>query len=119
MEREIVQQIIELEVEEDEDPFDGLTGTEVADVYQHLKPEDWHLFRHFKKFHATYYKLYRDNVPSHHLARGIVSQIFCGILARDKETIANARVEILVAERLKDLCKNSVWLSQLNYRPTD
>ena len=70
-----------------------------------MKPEDRWLFRQFKSFHKLYYNLHGHDAPNHHLARGIVSQIFSGLPARDAETIANAWAELLLAERLKELCK--------------
>ena len=68
-----------------------------------MKPEDRRLFRQFKSFHKLYFNLHGHDVPSHHLT--IISEIFSGLPARDMDTIANARVEQLVAKRLKDLCK--------------
>ena len=101
-----IQQLVEIEVEEDEgDPFEGMNNAKIADIYHRMKPEDCRLFRQFKSFHKLYYNLHGYDVPSHQLARGIVSEIFSGLPARDTETIANARTELLAAERLKDLCK--------------
>ena len=103
---EAVQQIVDIEVEEDEgDPFEGMNNAQIAEIYNKMKPEDRQLFRQFKSFHKLYYNLHGHDAPSHHLARGIVSQIFSGLPARDAETIANARAELLAAERLKELCK--------------
>ena len=70
-----------------------------------MKPEDCQLFRQFKSFHKLYYNLHGHDTPSHHLARGIVSQIFSRLPAQDAETIANSWAELLAAERLKELCK--------------
>ena len=70
-----------------------------------MKPEDRWLFRQFKSFHKVYYNLHGHDAPSHHLARGIVSQIFSELPARDAKTIANAWAELLAAEQLKELCK--------------
>ena len=95
---EAVQQVVDIEVEEDED-------AQIAEIYNKMKPEDHRLFRQFKSFHKLYYNLHGHDAPSHHLARGIVSQIFSRLPARDAETIANAPAELLVAERLKELCK--------------
>ena len=93
-------------MEEDEgDPFEGMNNAQIAEIYNKMKPEDRRLFRQFKSFHKLYYNLHRHDAPSHHLARGIVSQIFSGLPARDAETIANAWAELLAAERLKELCK--------------
>ena len=88
-----------------DDPLEGLTNVKIAEIYRKLKPEDLHLFRQFKRFHKTYYNLHGHNALSHQLTRGIVSEIFGGLPSRDVETIANARAELLVAEILKDLCK--------------
>ena len=88
--QEAIIKIVEMEVKEDEgDPLEGLTNKEIAEIYAKLKRED-------KQLH---------DAPSHQLARGIIREMFSGLLARDTETIANARAEFLAAERLKDLCK--------------
>ena len=70
-----------------------------------MKPKDWRLFHQFKSFHKLYYNLHSHDAPSHHLTRGIISEIFSGLPALDADTIANARAELLATERLKDLCK--------------
>ena len=49
--------------------------------------------------------MHGHDAPSHHFARGIICEMFSGLPARDADTIANARAELLMAERLKDLCK--------------
>ena len=104
--RKAIRDIIELEVEEDElDPLEGITNKEIAEIYAKLKPEDKRLFRQFKHFHHTYYQLHGHDAPSHQLTRGIIREMFSGLPARDAETIANARAELLATERLKDLCK--------------
>ena len=93
-------------MEEDEgDSFEGMNNAQIAEIYNKMKPEDRRLCRQFKSFHKLYYNLHGHDAPSHHLARGIVSQIFSRLPARDTETIANAQAELLVAERLKELCK--------------
>ena len=93
-------------MEEDEgDPFEGMNNAQIAEIYNKMKPEDRRLFRQFKSFHKLYHNLHRHDAPSLHLARGIVSQIFSGLPARDAETIANARAELLAMEQLKELCK--------------
>ena len=119
---EVVQQIMALEVEEEEDPLYELSNTEEAQVYRKLKPEDRHLFRQFKKFHKMYYEVHGHDAPSHQLAPGIVSQMFSGIPARDADTIANTRAELLVAERPKDLCKKlglAILMELQSYRPVE
>ena len=104
--QEAVEQIAKIEVEEEADnPLEGLTNADIAEIYNKLKPEDRHLFRQFKHFHKTYYNLHGHDAPSHQLARGIVNEIFSGLPSRDAETIANTHVELLAAERLKDLSK--------------
>ena len=104
--QEAVKEITEIELEEDvEDPLEGMTNAEIADIYKKLKWEDRRLFRQFKHFHKTYYNLHGHNTPSHQLARGIVSEIFSGPPAQETDTIANAHAKILAAELLKDLCK--------------
>ena len=71
-----------------------------------MKPEDRRLYRQFKKFHKLYFNLHGHYAPSHHLARCVISEIFSGLPARDVDTIANARAELLVAERLKDFANS-------------
>ena len=86
-------------MEEDEgDPFEGMNNAQIAEIYNKMNPEDRWLFRQFKSFHKLYYNLHGHDAPSHHLARGIVSQIFSGLPARDAETIANAWAELLAVE---------------------
>ena len=103
---EAVKEMLEIEVEEDEgDPFKGMNNAQVAEIYYKMKPEDCHLFRQFKSFHKFHYNLHRYDAPSHHLARGIICEMFSGLPARDADTIVNARAELLAAVRLKDLCK--------------
>ena len=70
-----------------------------------MKPEDRRLFRQFKRFQRLYYETHRHDAPSHQLTHGIVQQMFPGLPSADADTIANARKEILAAERLKELCK--------------
>ena len=103
---EAVKEMLEIKVEEDKgDPFEGMNNAQVAEIYYKMKPEDHHLFRQFKSFHKLHHDLHRHDAPSQHLARGIIREMFSGLPARDADTIANVRAELLVAERLKDLCK--------------
>ena len=87
---EAVKQIVELDMEEEEDPFKGLNNAQIAGIYHKMKPEDRRLLRQFKSFHKLYFKLHGHDAPSYHLARGIVREIFSGISAADTEVIANA-----------------------------
>ena len=104
--QEAVKELVEIEVEKDEgDPIERMNNSQIAEIYHRMKPEDRQLFRQFKKFHKLYFNLHKHDALSHHLTRGIISEIFSGLLMRDADTIANARAELLVAERLKDLCK--------------
>ena len=103
---EAVKEMLEIEVEEDEgDPFEGMNKAQVAEIYHKMKPEDQCLFRQFKRFHKIHYKTHGHDAPNHQLARGIIREMFSGLPARDGETIAKARVELLAAEWLKELCK--------------
>ena len=103
---EVVKEMLEIKVEEDEgDPFEGMNNAEVAEIYYKMKPEDQCLFRQFKRFHKLHYETHRHDAPSHQLARGIIREMFSGLPARDAETIAKARAELLAAEQLKELCK--------------
>ena len=98
--------MLEIEIEEDEgDPFEGMNNTEVAEIYYKMKPKDRRLFRQFKRFHKLHYETYGHDAPSHQLARGIIWEMFLGLPTRDAETIVKARVELLAAEWLKELCK--------------
>ena len=101
---EAVQQILAMEGGE-EDPLDNLCNKEIAEIYHKLSPSDRQLFRQFKRFHKLHYELYNHDAPSHHLAHGIVKEMFSGIPTKDAETIAAARAEILAEERIRDLCK--------------
>ena len=103
---EAVKEMLEIEVEEDEgDPFEGMNNADVAEIYYKMKPEDQRLFRQFKHFHRLHYDTHGHDAPSHQLARGIIREMFSGLPARDAETIAKARAELLAAEQLKELCK--------------
>ena len=103
---EVVKEMLEIEVEEDEgDPFEGMNNAQVAEIYHKMKSEDQRLLRQFKRFHKIHYETHGQDAPSHQLARGIIREMFSGLPARDAKTIAKARVELLAAERLKELCK--------------
>ena len=103
---EAVKEMLEIEVEEDEgDPFEGMNNTQVAEIYYKMKPDDRCLFMQFKSFHKLHYDLHGHDAPSHYLARGIIREMFSGLPARDADTIANVRAELLMTKRLKDLCK--------------
>ena len=103
---EAMKEMLEIEVEEDEGgPFKGMNNAQVAEIYYKMKPEDCPLFRQFKSFQKLHYDLHGHDAPSHHLARGIIWEMFSGLPARDADTIANARAELLAAKRLKELCK--------------
>ena len=99
-----VEEVLQTSLQ-DEDPLECLTNTQIAELYSRLTPEDQRLFLQFKAFHRQYYNQHGGTMPSYQLARGIVRQIFGGLLTRDAETIAWAREELLAAERLKALCK--------------
>ena len=102
---EAVKEILaEMEAEE-QDPLEGMGNAQIAEIYRQMKPEDQRLFRQFKRFHKRYYETHGHDAPSHQLTRGIVQQMFPGLLSADGETIAKARAELLATERLKELCK--------------
>ena len=46
-----IKQIVELDVEEEEDPFEGMNNAQIAEIYHRMKLEDCRLFRQFKSFH--------------------------------------------------------------------
>ena len=102
---EAVKEILaEMEAEE-QDPLEGLGNAQIAEIYHRMMPEEQRLFRQFKRFHKQYYETHGHDAPSHQLTRGIVQQMFPGLLSADADTIAKARAELLAAERLKELCK--------------
>ena len=102
---EAVKEILaEMEAEE-QDPIEGMGNAQIAEIYHRMKPEDQRLFRQFKKFHKQYYETHGHDASSHQLTRGIVQQMFPGLLSVNADTIAKARAELLAAERLKELCK--------------
>ena len=102
---EAVKEILaEMEAEE-QDPIEGMGNAQIAEIYHRMKPEDQRLFRQFKRFHKHYYETHGHDAPSHQLTRGIVQQMFPGLLSADAETIAKARAKLLAAEQLKELCK--------------
>ena len=103
---EAVREMLAVEVEaEEQDPFEGMGNAQVAEIYHRMKPEDQRLFRQFKRFHKQYYETHGHDAPSHQLTRGIVQQMFPGLLSADADTIAKARAKLLAAERFKELCK--------------
>ena len=103
---EAVKEMLAAEVEaEEQDPIEGMGNAQIAEVYHRMKLEDRRLFRQFKRFHKLYYETHGHDAPSHQLTRGIVQQMFPGLPSADADTIADARKEILAAERLKELCK--------------
>ena len=73
-------------------------NAQIAEIYHRMKPEDQPLFRQFKRFHKQYYETHRHDAPSHKLTRGIVQQMFPGLLSADADTIAKVRAELLAAE---------------------
>ena len=82
--QEAIKELVEIEVEVDEgDPFEDMNNAQIANIYHQMKPEDRRLFRQFKSFHKLYFNLHGHDAPSHHLARGIISEIFSGLPARD------------------------------------
>ena len=102
---EAVKEILaEMEAQE-QDPIEGMGNAQIAEIYHRMKPEDQRLFRQLKKFHKQYYETHGHDAPSHQLTRGIIQQMFPGLLSADADTIAKARAELLAAERLKALCK--------------
>ena len=112
--------LAEMEVEE-QDPLEGMGNAQVAEIYHRMTPEDQRLFRQFKRFHKQYYETHGHDAPSHQLTRGIVQQMFPGLLSADADTIAKARAELLAAERLKELCKQlglAVTTQLQEYPPT-
>ena len=103
---EAVMELLAVEVEvEEQDPIEGMGNAQIAEVYHQMKPEDQRLFRQFKKFHKLYCETHGHHAPSHQLTRGIIQQMFPRLPSADADTIADARKEILAAERLKELCK--------------
>ena len=103
---EAVKEMLAVEVEaEEQDPIKGMGNAQIAEVYHQMKPEDQRLFRQFKRFHKLYYETHGHDAPSHQLTRGIVQQMFPGLPSTDTDTLADARKEILAAEKLKELCK--------------
>ena len=103
---EAVREMLAVKVEaEGQDPFEGMGNAQITEIYHRMKPEDQRLFRQFKRFHKQCYETHGHNAPSHQLTRGIVQQMFPGLPSTDADIIADARKELLAAERLKELCK--------------
>ena len=105
---EAVKEMLEIEVEEDKgDPFEGMNNAQVAEIYYKMKPEDRRLFRQFKSFHKLHYDLHRHDAPSHHLARGIICEMFSGLPARDADTIVNMREQNCSQLKGSKICVSS------------
>ena len=118
---EAVKEMLAAEVEaEEQDPIEGMGNAQIAEVYYRMNPEDQCLFRQFKRFHKLYYETHRHDAPTHQLTRGIVQQMFPGLPSADTDIIADARKEILAAERLRELCKQLglAVLTQLQAYPS-
>ena len=118
---EAVKEMLAVEVEaEERDPIEGMGNAQIAEVYHRMKPEDQRLFRQFKRFHKLYYETHGHDAPSYQLTCGIVQQMFPGLPSADADTIADARKEILAAERLRELCKQLglAVLTQLQAYPS-
>ena len=96
--------LAEMEAEE-QDPLEGMGNAQIAEIYHQMTPGDQHLFRQFKRFHKQYYETHGHDALSHQLTHGIIQQMFPGLPSADADTIAMARVELLAAEQLKELCK--------------
>ena len=102
---EAVKEILaEMEAEE-QDPLEGISNAQIAEINNPMTPGDQRLFRQFKRFHKQYYETHGHDAPSHQLTHGIVQQMFPGLPSADADTIAKVRVELLATERLKELCK--------------
>ena len=98
---ETVREMLAVEAEaEEQDPFEGMGNAQVVEIYHRMKPEDQRLFRQFKRFHKLYYKTHGHDAPSHQLTRGMVQQMFAGLLFMDADTIAKATAELLATEQL-------------------
>ena len=103
---EAVKEMLAAEVEaEEQDPIEGMGNAQIAEVYYRMNLEDRRLFRQFKRFHKLYYETHGHDALTHQLAHGIVQQMFPGLPSADADIIADARKEILAAERLRELCK--------------
>ena len=71
---EAVKQILaEMEVEEEQDPLEGMGNAQVAEIYYRMRPEDQRLFRQFKRFHKRYYETHGHDATSHQLTHGMRS----------------------------------------------
>ena len=92
---EAVKEMLAAEVEAEEQyPIEGMGNAQIAEIYYRMNPEDWRLFRQFKRFHKLYYETHVHDAPTHQLARGIVQQMFPGLPSADADTIAKARAEL-------------------------
>ena len=117
---EAVQQVVDIEVEEDEgDPFEGMNNAQIAEIYNKMKPEDCRLFRQFKSFHKLYYNPQGHDTPSHHLARGIVSQIFSDCQRGTPRQLLMLRRSYLQQSDLKNCVNSWGWPFWLNFRCTN
>ena len=97
--------LIKVETDEGGDILEELTDQDVRGIYEQLSHEDKRRFRQFRKFHRQYFGVYREHLPSYHMARQVVKDLMPGLPSASADVIAAKRAELLAEDRLRELCR--------------
>ena len=100
-----VVKLIEAETDEGGDILEELTDQDIRGIYEQLSHEDKRRFRQFRKFHRQYLGVYGEHLPSYHMVRQVVKDLMSGLTSASADVIAAKRAELLVKDRLRELCQ--------------
>ena len=99
-----VVKLIEAEADEEGDILEELSNQDIKEIYQQLSQQDKKRFRQFRKFHRQYFGVYREHLPSYHMARQVVKDLMPGLPSASADVIAEKRAELLAEDHLRELC---------------
>ena len=100
-----VVKLIEAEADEEGDILEELSNQDIKRIYQQLSQQDKKRFRQFRKFHCQYFGVYREHLPSYHMARQVVKDLMPGLPSASADVIAEKQAELLAEDRLRELCR--------------
>ena len=100
-----VVKLIEAEADKEGDILEELSNQDIKEIYQQLNQQDKKRFRQFRKFNRQYFGVYREHLPSYHMARQVVKDLMPGLPSASAEVIAEKRAELLAEDRLRELCR--------------